>query len=99
MTEPGLVPVSVVCAWPDRTWQRDLDLPPGSTVADALTASGWQERLSGTGQASGGSRFGIFGRLVDPSQVLCAGDRVEIYRPLLADPRTVRRLRAAGDTP
>jgi hypothetical protein len=41
------------------------------------------------------SRLGIFGKLVAPDQVLQAGDRVEIYRPLKADPKEVRKARAA----
>ena len=44
-----------------------------------------------------GLRIGIFGKLCKPARVLSAGDRVEIYRPLTADPKTVRReLAAAG---
>lgn len=96
MTERPRLAVSVVCAWPDRTWQRELLLPAGSTVADALAASGWREALLEAGLAAGTPRFGIFGRRVDLAQALGPGDRVEIYRPLLADPRTVRRRRAAG---
>ncbi|MDP5070224.1 MAG: RnfH family protein, partial [Congregibacter sp.] len=41
------------------------------------------------------SRLGIFGQLVAPTQVLRDGERVEIYRPLLADPKEVRKERAA----
>jgi putative ubiquitin-RnfH superfamily antitoxin RatB of RatAB toxin-antitoxin module len=96
MTERPRLAVSVICAWPDRTWQRDLLLPAGSTVAEALAASGWREDLVDPGLLPDGARFGIFGRLVDLAQALGPGDRVEIYRPLLADPQTVRRRRAAG---
>ena len=38
--------------------------------------------------------FGVFGRRCPPDTLLVDGDRVEIYRPLVADPKTLRRLRA-----
>ncbi|MBT5007337.1 MAG: RnfH family protein, partial [Halieaceae bacterium] len=41
------------------------------------------------------SKLGIFSKVVAPSQVLRDGDRVEIYRPLIADPKEVRKARAA----
>jgi putative ubiquitin-RnfH superfamily antitoxin RatB of RatAB toxin-antitoxin module len=96
MTEPAPLRVTVVCAWPDRTWQRGLLLGAGSTVADALAASDWREQLLATGLLAGEPRFGIFGRLASGADLLHDGDRVEIYRPLLADPQTIRRQRAAG---
>jgi putative ubiquitin-RnfH superfamily antitoxin RatB of RatAB toxin-antitoxin module len=96
MTESDRLRVSVVCAWPDRTWQRRVLLKTGSTVADALAASGWREQLVDSGLLTAVPRFGIFGRLATAADVLHDGDRVEIYRPLLADPQTIRRLRAAG---
>jgi putative ubiquitin-RnfH superfamily antitoxin RatB of RatAB toxin-antitoxin module len=96
MTEQAPLRVSVVCAWPDRTWQRELALAAGSTVADALAASGWREQLLDTGLLAGEPRFGIYGRPATAAEVLHEGDRVEIYRPLLADPQTIRRQRAAG---
>lgn len=95
MPEPGRLAVTVVCAWPDATWQRRLSLAPGSTVADALAASGWREQLLASGRLSAEPQVGIFGRPAAPTQRLHDGDRIELYRPLLADPRTVRRRRAA----
>ncbi|WP_306302234.1 RnfH family protein [Shewanella marina] len=40
------------------------------------------------------AKLGIYSRVVKPSEVLQRGDRVEIYRPLIADPKDVRRRRA-----
>lgn len=83
--------VEVVYALPQRQEQVLLELPPGSTVADAIEASGLRERA----QAIDLSRTGIWGRPVGPETRLRDRDRVEIYRPLLADPKKVRRERAA----
>lgn len=66
-----------------------LRLPVGSTLADALAASGLLERHP---QARG-LPAGVWGRQQDPGTTLRANDRVEIYRPLLCDPKEARRLR------
>lgn len=68
-----------------------LNLPAGATLADALAASGLVERY-GLGDVAG--RTGIHGRLKPVTELLRDGDRVEIYRPLLADPKDARRKRA-----
>ena len=62
-----------------------LQLPAGASAGDAVTASGL---------AAGSLRLGIGGREVAAGQVLHEGDRVEILRPLAADPKDARRLRA-----
>jgi hypothetical protein len=80
------VAVEVVAACPGRQILRRVDLPAGSTVADAVAASG----LAGSG-----ARFGVYGKVVPAGTALREGDRVEIYRPLKADPKDLRRLRVA----
>jgi len=62
-----------------------VELPAGATVRDALAAAGMKER---------GAALGIFGRRVAAETPLADGDRVEIYRPLLADAKEQRRRRA-----
>lgn len=88
------VQVEIVCAMPDRASTLTLSLPPGSTVADAL------DRAVQSGQFAenrlSAAAVGIFGRIVSRDQVLKQGDRIEIYRPLAADPKTARRKRAAS---
>ena len=79
------ISVEVVVAFPGRQTLRRVELPSGSTVRDALAASGMKH----TGQV------GIYGRVVPAGTVLSDGDRVEIYRPLRADPKEARRARAA----
>jgi len=67
-----------------------LSLPAGSTVRDAVAASGLGERHAGLDLEA----VGIFGRRVKPGARLADGDRVELYRPLVMDPKEARRRRA-----
>jgi putative ubiquitin-RnfH superfamily antitoxin RatB of RatAB toxin-antitoxin module len=83
--------VEVIYALPQKQERVLLDLPPGSAVQDALQASGLLQRLL---QIEFGD-LGVWGRPVTPETRLCDRDRVEIYRPLIADPKEVRRERAA----
>jgi putative ubiquitin-RnfH superfamily antitoxin RatB of RatAB toxin-antitoxin module len=84
--------VEVVFAKPEHQALVSLELATGSTVADAIERSGLAGRF-GTFEADE-TRVGIFSRKVALDQVLRDGDRVEIYRPLLADPKQARRHRA-----
>ena len=84
--------VEVVYALPAEQVLVTLDVPPGTTVADAIELSGLARRFPGMEDAAG--RAGVFGRRVAPDTKLADGDRVEIYRPLHLDPRERRRLRA-----
>jgi len=68
-----------------------LEVPEGCTVEQAIRQSGLEPALTG----EGAHRVGVFGRLCAPSDHLADGDRIEIYRELLADPKTTRRRRAA----
>jgi len=88
----GMIEVEAVYALPRRQHCLRLRLPEGSRVHDAIERSGLLERHREIDP--GVSRVGIFGRLVGWEQVLRPGDRVEIYRPLIADPREVRKQRA-----
>ena len=64
----------------------------GTTAAQAITTSGVLLKFPEIDLAQ--SKLGIFGKLVKPDTVLREHDRVEIYRPLIADPKEVRRQRA-----
>lgn len=83
--------IEVVCALPQRLERASLELPPGSTVRDAIRASGLLERLPQIEF----ERVGVWGRSVSPDSELRDRDRVEIYRRLIADPKDGRRARAA----
>ncbi len=83
--------VEVVYALPQQQERITLELAPGSTVLDAIEASGLLQRLP----QREFERAGIWGRPVSPGTALRDGDRVELYRPLIADAKKVRRARAA----
>jgi putative ubiquitin-RnfH superfamily antitoxin RatB of RatAB toxin-antitoxin module len=82
--------VQVIYVEPDRQIRRMLSLAVGSTVADAIAASGIEREIGGINP----ERIGIFNQRVKRDQRLQAGDRIEIYRPLLVDPKQARRMRA-----
>ena len=84
--------VEVVYALPQQQERVLLTLPPGSTALDAVQASGLLRRLPGGALG----RIGVWGRLVVPETRLRDRDRVEIYRPLIVDPKENRRKRAAN---
>lgn len=67
-----------------------LTLPAGSTVADALLASGWGMEY---GLSVETMSCGVWGKVQAMDKPLRDGDRVEIYRPLTVDPKEARRLR------
>jgi putative ubiquitin-RnfH superfamily antitoxin RatB of RatAB toxin-antitoxin module len=85
--------VEVVYALPERQALVSVELPAGSTVAAAIEASGVREQFPG--MEIDPASVGIFSRKVTLDRVLQDGDRVEIYRPLKADPKEARRQRAA----
>ena len=88
------ISVEVAYAKPDEQLVLRLDVAPGTTLRQAIEQSGILDRQPEIDLAN--LKVGIFGKLKKPDQVLCAGDRVEIYRPLIADPKQVRRERAAA---
>ena len=84
--------VQVVYALPERCWAFTVDLGEGACVADALAAADLPVALPGVEVDP--SRLGVFGRTASLSTRLHDGDRVEILRPLVADPKQARRQRA-----
>ena len=84
--------IEVVYALPVRCWSATVDLPAGATVADALALAAMETRVPGLQVDP--SRLAVFGRSVTPESALHDRDRIEILRPLLADPKQARRKRA-----
>jgi uncharacterized protein len=84
--------IELAYAQPQRAIVKLLRLPAGSCVADALRLACLDPEFAGVDLAN--SAFGIFGRLTPADHILKDGDRIEIYRPLAADPKTARRARA-----
>ncbi|MBT2341675.1 MULTISPECIES: RnfH family protein [Pseudomonas] len=89
-----MIEIEVVYASVERQFLRAFAVPEGTRVRAALKASGIAEAFPELDLAT--CPVGIFGKvLVDPdNQIVQAADRLEIYRPLLADPKEIRRLRA-----
>ena len=71
--------------------ELELQLDEGATLADALVASCFISRFPELATCT--PRLGVWGRKARPEQVLHEHDRVEIYRPLLVDPKVARRAR------
>lgn len=94
MAEP-MIEIEVVYAAVERQRLLSLTVPVGTTVRAGVLASGIGGEFPELDLA--GCPVGIFGKQVaEPeTRVLQAGDRIEIYRPLLADPKEIRRQRAA----
>lgn len=92
MEDADTISVEVAYALPEQQWLLELQVPVGTTVRQAVESSGLLTACPHLDLDK--SRLGIFGKVTKPDQVLRARDRVEIYRPLIADPKEVRRLRA-----
>jgi putative ubiquitin-RnfH superfamily antitoxin RatB of RatAB toxin-antitoxin module len=84
--------VEVAYALPDRQWLQSCELPEGATLADAIEASGLRRMLPELEVGEG--LVGVWNRVRPLDTPLADGDRVEIYRPLRADPKEARRRRA-----
>ena len=95
MNEEQKIKVEVAYALPDKQAIVEVEVAVGTTAIDAVLASGIAGRFEGVDLELENARLGIFGKIVANTQVLNAGDRVEVYRPLIADPKEVRRARAA----
>jgi hypothetical protein len=89
-----MLDVEVVYALAGRQEVTRVRLPQGATLRAALEASGVLRRHPEI-DLRGRHRTGIYGIEAGPETVLRDGDRVEIYRPLAADPKEARRARAA----
>ena len=84
------VRVELILATADQQRLQEYNLAPGSTVAELLLAAAIADWPSLEGN------IGIFARACKLSDILQEDDRVEIYRPLIADPKLQRRERAKG---
>lgn len=84
--------VQVCYACPNRSLLREVVLPPGATLQSAIERSGLLHDVPEIDLTA--CRVGVFGKLKPLDAVLREHDRVEIYRPLVADPKESRRKRA-----
>ena len=87
-----MIYIEVAYATPDRQSLLRLSVLEGSTVAEAIEQSAIRDEFPELKMEI--KAVGIFSRKVPLDHVLRAGDRIEIYRPLIADPKEMRRQRA-----
>lgn len=87
--------IGIELAFAEPEWQRivALRVPDGTLLGDALITEAIQREFPEIHPTS--LVCGVFGRKRPADYVLREGDRVEIYRPLIADPKESRRRRAA----
>ena len=85
--------VEVAYATADEQLILALQVSPGTTLLQAVERSGILDRFPEID--IGSARVGIFGKMAKQDVELTPGDRVEIYRPLIADPKEARKKRAA----
>ena len=91
----SVVRAEVAYALPERQKIVEVDLPEGSSLRDAALKSGLDAQFDGLDLSK--AKLGLFGKVVSKpeQQAIKNGDRVEIYRDLIADPKEVRKQRAA----
>jgi putative ubiquitin-RnfH superfamily antitoxin RatB of RatAB toxin-antitoxin module len=95
----GTVGCELAYARPDRQFVIAMRLPAGATAKDALM----EALRSGLGEScpeidADSAVLGVFGRVVPGDRAVKEGDRVEVYRPLAADPRSARMKRVTAMT-
>lgn len=86
------IQVEVIYALPQKQYLRKVKLEEGSTVEQAIVASGLLELRDDIDLRQ--NKVGIYSRPVKLGDAVQDCDRVEIYRPLIADPKELRRQRA-----
>ncbi len=92
MAESKTILVEVAYAKPDKQVILPLQVKPGTQLIEAVKLSGILEQFPEIDLEK--SKLGIFSKVSKPDTVLREKDRVEIYRPLIADPKESRRKRA-----
>ncbi len=92
MSGPSVIHVEVAYALPGVQALIPLNVPEGTTLEGAVKMSGVLEKFPDIDLAN--SKVGVWNKAAELGTVLREKDRVEIYRPLIADPKEVRRKRA-----
>ncbi len=93
MSNDTKITVEVAYALPHKQALLKVELPAGTTALEAAQQSGITGKFEGLDLEN--ATLGVFGQVVAPGHKLRDGDRVEVYRPLIADPKEVRKARAA----
>ena len=85
--------IQIAYAYPERYYLKDLHVEAGTMIQTAIMQSGILQQFTEIDLRE--NKVGIFSRPAKLTDQLNDGDRIEIYRPLLADPKEIRRKRAA----
>ena len=85
--------IEIAYATPERQKIIECEVKPGTSPRDAVLQSDIKQHFPEIDPES--CDIGVFGKPVRPDYELVDGDRIEIYRPLIADPKEIRRQRAA----
>ena len=89
------IQVEVAYALPDEQILMVVDTSEGAQIKDVITQSNILQNHPVIGEDIDKLEVGIFGKMAKLDQVVRDKDRIEIYRPLIADPKEVRKRRAA----
>jgi hypothetical protein len=87
--------IGIAYALPQRQAWLNIEVPDGTTVQNAIERSGLLKQFPEINLEQ--QKVGIFGKVSKLDAVLNEGDRVEIYRPIICDPKTVPRKAKGGD--
>ncbi len=96
MHDDSWIRVEVSYALPDQQWLLTVNVPDNCRLGEAIARSGLPGKVPGGLPED--CRYGIWSKLSKADAPLQDGDRIEIYRPLIADPKEARRLRAKQKT-
>jgi putative ubiquitin-RnfH superfamily antitoxin RatB of RatAB toxin-antitoxin module len=88
--------IEIIYAEPQGSVAKSFCLPPGALIADALGMAALERDFQGLDLAH--ATVGIFGSVASRDRPLKDGDRIEIYRPLVLDPKEARRRRAGSSS-
>ena len=92
-SNPKKILVEVVYALPDEQTLLAFEVVEGITAQEVLNQSGILEQYPEIDLEK--QKIGLFGKIINLDQIIREKDRIEIYRPLIADPKEVRKKRAA----
>lgn len=90
--EEQKINVEVVYAYPDKFFLKKLQVPQNTTIQNIILLSGILEKYTEIDLQE--NKVGIFSRPAKLNETVDDGDRIEIYRPLIADPKEIRRKKA-----
>ena len=92
MSDDDWIRIEVCYALPEQQWLLALNVPADATVEQAVERSGLAAKVPGGLPEP--TRYGVWSKAAAANAKLRDGDRIEIYRPLIADPKEARRARA-----